>query len=154
MNVAARIKNELERAHYGEAWHGPALRPTVEGVTAQTAAARPIPGAHTIWEIVRHLTVWLAEVRARLNRPAKDLPPAEDFPPVEAATDEAWKQALAALDEAHAQLRDAVGGLSEERLREKVGGAEYSCFVMLEGAIQHHAYHGGQIALLKKAAAG
>jgi hypothetical protein len=151
MNVSHRMKGELERAHYGEAWHGPALRPTLAGVTAEMAGARPIPNAHTIWEIVTHVNVWLSEVRQRLGREATDLTPEQDWPPANGAGDAVWQQTLAALDEAHAQLRDAIGGLSEEQLRAKVPGTEYSSFVMLEGAIQHHAYHAGQIALLKKA---
>jgi hypothetical protein len=151
MNVSARMKNELERAHYGEAWHGPALRITLQGVTAEMAAARPIPSAHSIWEIVMHVHTWLTEVRRRLSDPARDLSPSEDWPPVDVSGEAAWQQTLAALDNAHGQLRDSLGDLSEERLREKVAGTEYSNYVMLEGAIQHHAYHAGQIALLKKA---
>ncbi len=150
MNVSHRLKGELERAHYGEGWHGPALRPTLEGVTAEMALARPVAGAHSILEIVMHVGVWLSEVRARLGREAKDLSPSQDWPAIDGGSEAAWRQTLAVLDEAHAQLRDAIGELSEEQLRAKVPGTEYSVFVMLEGAIQHHAYHGGQIALLKK----
>lgn len=150
MNVSHRMKGELERAHYGEAWHGPALRVSLAGVTSEMAAARPIPDAHSIWEIVTHVNVWLSEVRQRLQREARDLTPEQDWPPANGAGDAAWERTLAALDEAHGQLRDAIGGLSEEQLREKVGGTQYSAYVMLEGAIQHHAYHAGQIALLKK----
>jgi DinB superfamily len=151
MNVSHRMKGELERAHYGEAWHGPALRVVLQGVTADMALVRPITGAHSIWEIVMHVGVWLSEVRQRLGREAKDLSPSQDWPPIDGGSEAAWQQTLAALDEAHAQLRDAIGGLSEEQLRAKVPATEYSTFVMLEGAIQHHAYHAGQIALLKKA---
>jgi hypothetical protein len=150
MNVSQRMKNELERAHYGEAWHGPALRLTLAGVTAEMALARPIPGAHSIWEIVTHVGVWLSEARQRLGREAKDLSPSQDWPLIDGGSEGAWQRTLAALDEAHGQLRDAIGGLSEEQLRAKVGGTEYSAYFMLEGAIQHHAYHAGQIALLKK----
>jgi hypothetical protein len=150
MNIVVRLQNELERAHRGEAWHGPALRVTLEGITAEQAIARPIPNAHSIWEIVLHLRVWLVEVRQRLGREAQDLTQSEDWPAVDGSGEAAWQQALAALDAAHRELREAVGGLSEEGLRAKVGGTEYSNFFMLEGAIQHHAYHAGQIALLKK----
>ena len=150
MNIAARTKNDLERAHRGEAWHGPAFRPTLDGVTAEMAAARPIPNAHTIWEIVAHVTTWLAEVHRRLDHEAKDLTPQQDWPPVEKTGDAAWQQTLKTLDDTHAQLRDAIGNLTEEQLREKVRGTEYSNYFMLQGAVQHHAYHAGQIAILKK----
>ena len=51
----------------GPMWHGPALAEVLEGVTAERAAARPIPGAHTIWEIVLHIIAWAEIARARLK---------------------------------------------------------------------------------------
>jgi hypothetical protein len=43
------IVDQLERAFDGEAWHGPALMEILDGIDARTAAARPIPSAHSIW---------------------------------------------------------------------------------------------------------
>ena len=47
---AADLARELETLAHGDAWHGPALDELLEGVSAEMAAARPIAGAHTIWE--------------------------------------------------------------------------------------------------------
>jgi hypothetical protein len=47
----ARIDDELRRAYEGGAWHGPALREVLAGVSSETAAERPVPGGHTIWEM-------------------------------------------------------------------------------------------------------
>jgi uncharacterized damage-inducible protein DinB len=41
--------------------------------------------------------------------------------------------------------------LDEARLSEKIPGLEYSVDVLLHGVVEHGTYHGGQIALLKKA---
>ena len=41
--------------------------------------------------------------------------------------------------------------MTEKRLSERVPGKDYDFRYMLAGAVQHAAYHGGQIALLKKA---
>ena len=51
MSEIARILDQLTRAHEGGAWHRPALREVLEGVTAETAVARPLPAAHRTWEI-------------------------------------------------------------------------------------------------------
>ena len=50
-----RLEEQLRRAHEGEAWHGPSLLEALAGVSAEQAAARPIAGAHSIWELVLHL---------------------------------------------------------------------------------------------------
>lgn len=46
-----RIQDQLQRAYEGAAWHGPALQEVLNGVSASAAAARPLPHAHSIWEI-------------------------------------------------------------------------------------------------------
>ena len=51
-------------------------------------------------------------------------------------------------------LREVVALLDPARLEETAAGQNYSLAVMLHGVAQHMAYHGGQIALLKKLAAG
>ena len=56
MKESERIAEQLRRAWEGEAWHGPPLKEILAGVTAQQAAARPVGGAHAIWEIVLHIT--------------------------------------------------------------------------------------------------
>jgi hypothetical protein len=51
-----------------------------------------------------------------------------------------------ALDEA--QLDERIGDVRDRAL-----GSGVSRYVTLHGLVQHHAYHGGQISLLKKAIA-
>ena len=60
MPEVARILDQLHRAYEGPAWHGPALREILAGLTFETAAQRTIPDAHTIWELVLHITVWMS----------------------------------------------------------------------------------------------
>jgi hypothetical protein len=40
--------------------------------------------------------------------------------------------------------------LSDARLNEIVPGRDYSFYFLAHGIAQHNAYHGGQIALLRK----
>src|SRR5580700_939308 len=55
MSDASRIKQQLENAFNGPAWHGPSLMENLKGVSAEVAAAKPVTGAHSIWEIINHL---------------------------------------------------------------------------------------------------
>jgi hypothetical protein len=62
-----------------------------------------------------------------------------------------------ALARAHAELVEAAAAFPPAELEQVVGderdrplGAGVSYAVMLHGLAQHHAYHAGQIALLRK----
>lgn len=59
MSKSGQIADELRRAFYGEAWHGDSLFEILRGVTAAQAAARPITNAHSIWELVLHISAWM-----------------------------------------------------------------------------------------------
>ncbi len=147
----------LERTFRGGAWHGPSVAEALAGVDAAAAALRPLAGAHTIWEIVRHLTVWNEVPRRRIDgERLVDLPAGLDWPPAPGATTEAseaaWRAALVALEESHAALHARVRELSDAQLDEPVAGSDPTVRGMLLGVLQHDAYHAGQIALLKKAA--
>jgi uncharacterized damage-inducible protein DinB len=145
------ITNQLKAAFDGEAWHGPALMEVLDGVDAATAAAHPIPAAHSIWELVLHLATWERVIARRIQGEALMPSDEENFPPVRKPTDSAWREAVQMLQKTHAQLIHLVSAMKEAQLNNRVPGKDYDLRFMLTGAVQHAAYHGGQIALLKKA---
>jgi uncharacterized damage-inducible protein DinB len=151
MSETSRILDQLHRAYHGPAWHGPALGEILSGVTAEMAANRPLPDAHTIWEIVLHIAVWESVATRRLQgEEIPKLPPAQDWPAVLEANEAGWRRALDGLAEAQQNLESQIRGLEDARLREKVlGDRPYSIYTLLHGVIQHNLYHAGQIALLK-----
>ena len=151
MTETARIIDQLRRAHEGEAWHGPSLREALDGVTAAEAAARPVPGAHSIREIVAHLAAWEDTLRRRLAGEPLREPEERDWPDGD-GSDEEWQGLLRRLDERHRRLRDAVARLDDAGLDEAPYRGASTRYVTLHGAIQHTLYHAGQIVLLKKAA--
>jgi hypothetical protein len=151
--------DDLQRAYDGDPWHGPSLTRVLDGVDARLAAARPIARAHSIWELVLHLTSWTREVARRL-RGAAPAPPREgDWPSVPTPpTDDEWNRALSGLAAANRDLVAAVGESTTDRLAMRVGderdpalGSGQTYGAMVRGLAQHHAYHGGQIILLRRA---
>lgn len=153
MTEVERIGDQLRRAHEGEAWHGPALEEVLKGVDPQAALARPIAGAHSIWEIVLHVGVWESVVRRRISgEVVTDVPPEQDWPPVGATSDAAWKEALRGLRSAHDELQKVLARFNDRQLNEPVPGMGYNVYFTLHGVVQHALYHAGQIAILKKAA--
>jgi len=152
MKETARIADQLSRAYSGKAWHGPSLKFILRGVTAEQAAARPIPAAHSIWELVLHIAAWDRAVCERIVS-GKDttLPPEQNFPAVLDTSDIAWKKALKKLDQGHRALVSAIQDFKDSKLDRKLGNRDYSFYITMHGAIQHDLYHAGQIAILKKA---
>jgi uncharacterized damage-inducible protein DinB len=152
----ANIVDELQREHSGEPWHGSPLRQILKGLTAEGAAARPLPGGHSIWQLVLHITAWKNETRRRLSGAAASDPEEGDWPPVGDTSEERWRQALAALERAHTELVSAIRQVPEAQLTKPTndprapGGAGVSYYVLLHGIVQHDVYHAGQIAILKK----
>lgn len=151
MQEIKRIADQLKRVYEGEAWHGPSLRELLTGVTAEKAIQKPLAQAHSIWEIMLHISAWENAVRRRLEGEAVALSNEEDWPPVNDTSEAAWNNALAALKNGNKQLRETILRLNEARLNDIVPGGNYSVYYMLYGIIQHDLYHAGQIAILKKA---
>jgi len=146
-----RIAIEIGEALDGDAWHGPSLDKLLEGVTAEHAAHRPIPSAHNIWELVLHITSWANITRRRLTGGKVEPRKGENWPRPGRISERHWESARVALAESHERLRNVVATLSDEELAAKVPKGKRSVSNMLHGLTQHDAYHGGQIALLKKA---
>ena len=153
-----RILDELEREHEGDPWHGSPLRAILDGIDAAQAVKKPIPAAHSIWELVLHVTSWKQEVAQRVKGNTAGEPASGDWPAVGEPTEVRWRQALDGLERAHRDLLAAIESLPEAKLfeptkaeRDRPLGAGVSYYVLLHGIVQHDVYHAGQIALLKKA---
>lgn len=157
MSEISRIIDELEREYDGDPWHGSALVAILDGVSASQAGAKPIANAHSIWELVLHVTAWKNEVRMRLSGAPAGEPKEGDWPEVGESSDERWHAALERLRRAQRDLLADIQTLPEAKLfaptndpRDRKTGAGVSYYVLLHGAVQHDVYHAGQIALLKK----
>jgi len=141
----------LKRSLEGEAWHGPALEELLLDVTAERAAVKPAPSVHSIWEIVLHIISTQRLVCERLQGKPTVLPAEEDWPPNTDQSEAAWAGTKRELREITERLRQAVRLLDESRLEEPIVEGFSSIYVTLHGTVQHNLYHGGQIAVLKKA---
>ena len=161
MTERDRLVDQLEREIGGEPWHGPSLTNILEGVTAKQAAAKASPDAHSIWEILLHMTGWKREVARRAQGQTAAEPAGGDWPPVGEVSDARWHAARDDHFKAQRELVELVRGLSEAQLDTKVKGdtaayigAGVTVRANLYGILQHDVYHAGQIAILKKLAGG
>lgn len=161
MTERDRLVNQFEREIAGQPWHGPSLASILDGVTAEQAARKPSADAHSIWEILLHMTGWKREVTWRARGRKAGEPEHGDWPPVGEPSEPRWAEARADHLTAQRDLLDLVRSLSDDQLDAKVAGdttafigAGISVKATLYGLLQHDVYHAGQIALLKKMTVG
>lgn len=155
MSEVDRIRDQFRRAFDGDAWHGPSVMVLLNGVTAEQAAARPIPGAHTIWELTQHIRAWEGACLRRLNGDPAQLPDSEDWSGVNDHSEAAWEKTKQMLVDTHNKLLEALASIDDSRLDQPIMNHPEipfsSTYVTLHGGVQHDLYHAGQIAILKKA---
>jgi hypothetical protein len=143
----------LDTSFEKRAWHGPNLRGSIRGLTAEVAAWRPAPERHNVWEIVVHAAYWKYTVRRRLlgeKRGSFPLKGSNWFVRPESLTEEAWRADVALLDEMHRSMRAAVAALVPEELHKTPSGSKVSNLDLIAGIGAHDVYHAGQIQLLKR----
>ena len=151
MSEIDRIRDQFRRSLEGNAWHGPALDELLEKVTAAMASAKPVAGAHSIWEIVVHAAAWQSAALRMLQGQSVVLSQEEDWPPPAGSDDASWRRAVEQLRATNSALDAAMAALDDARLNDPVAARDYDVYFLLHGIIQHGLYHAGQIAILKKA---
>ena len=90
MTESVRLADQIRRAFEGNAWHGDSVLELLAGVSAKTAAAKPITNAHSIWELLLHIAAWDDAARRRTGGEAVTLSDAQNFPSVKEVSEAAW----------------------------------------------------------------
>lgn len=157
MSTKQLLIAELNAAVNGDPWHGPSLNDLLNNINWQSAIQHPIKNAHSIAELVLHIIAWTEEVTNRLDGNEPGMPQRGDWPQVKELDEVKWQSIIDELRTVNAQLAQKLETIPESFLLTKVGvnrdaplGTGITYEAMLSGLTQHHAYHGGQIALLSK----
>lgn len=147
--LAAMLTEILE----GEPWYASSLKGILHGISPVSAAARPLDGVHTIWEIAGHLDAWNRVCLRRATGETVPEPPV-NFPAPDAITPDEWRQVQVRLDESCRQIITHAASLGPAELVSTVPGKDYTVDFLFEGVAQHWIYHSGQIALLRRSLLG
>lgn len=150
MKQSERIEEQLRCVFEKNAWHGPALMELLSDIDSKKAFNKPIKSAHSIFEIVDHVTTWIITVRRRLEGENYNPNSDEDWKEFIDKNKKGWKDTIEWLERNYNELRKTILLLEDSQLDELAVGKEYSKYFMIHGGIQHITYHAGQIALLKK----
>jgi hypothetical protein len=152
-NEIATLLQAIDEGYERKAWHGPNLKGSIRGISAETASWRPRPDRHSIVDNVVHAAYWKYAVRRRLTgekRGSFPLKGSNWFKLPAPLSESTWKQFVALLDAEHHNLRKAVASFPAERLRLVAQGGKVSYLYVILGIAMHDVYHAGQIQLLKR----
>ena len=82
MDLETSLIEQLAATNAGEPWYGTSRSALLAGLSAEQAAEHSVPGVHSIWEEVLHMTSWTNEVRRRLDGQMPATPVEGDWPAV------------------------------------------------------------------------
>ena len=157
MTTSEKLSYELEKVISGDPWYGNNVYSIIEQVSFE-AAFEKVPGAaHTIAEIVLHMLAWTEEVLDRMNGLTSSIPTSGDWPPTGIPDEQKWHNYVNDLKLVNVNLIGLIQDFPEEKWNEPISdernselGTGVSHEAMVNGLIQHHIYHSGQIAILTR----
>ena len=150
MTEIEQLVDRYEQTMSVDAWYGDPIWKILQCIDAPCAAAELLPGTHTIWQLVMHMEFW---ERIAARRFAGPIVPEEagNFPATPAVNDAEWEKTLGSFRISNREFRQAISQLDANCLDKNTPGGQRSFRYELVGVLEHHIYHAGQIALLKKA---
>jgi uncharacterized damage-inducible protein DinB len=157
MTISEELSSKLQTILSGDPWYGPPVYKIIEGISFEAAYEKPPGSAHNIAEIVLHMIAWTEEVMDRMNGLPSGIPTSGDWPPTGAPDEQKWQNYVEDLKLVNVNLIGIIQKFSpeqwdelttDERDRELGTGVTYE--ELINGLIQHHIYHSGQIALLNR----
>jgi len=157
MTTSEKLQHELQNVLSGDPWYGNNVYSIIEQVSFEAAFEKPPGAAHTIAGIVLHMLSWTEEVLDRLNGKEASLPMSGDWPDTGAPDEQKWQNYVNDLKLVNVNLQRVIGEFPEERWNEPIDdkrepsvGNGVANEELVNGLIQHHVYHSGQIAILHR----
>ncbi len=142
------VANQLQRICDGKPWYGDSVAKILDGVTANQAARR-VGKAHTMWEIVKHVTGWAVVDRRRLQGENVREPAEGDWPRTGSNENE-WQSDVGFLLKSIRDLSAACGKLTDRDLEQTLARGSNTYREQMHGALQHVVYHAAQLGMLKR----
>ncbi|RYU89509.1 hypothetical protein EWM62_14405 [Mucilaginibacter terrigena] len=155
--IAQKLQNSLQQILSHDPWYGPATYDIIDNVSFEAAYELPPGSVHSIAGILLHMLGWTQEVTARMNGQAAGEPAGGDWPDPGHPDEAKWKQLIADFKLANVTLAGIIQNLPADKwdaptndARNREMGTGVSHESLIEGLVQHHVYHSGQIALLHR----
>lgn len=141
--------DQIENLFNGSPWFGPSWIETLEKVPSDDVNYRLEKGA-SIAGLLGHVVAWREYVARKLQGQEDfEITPGTDWPSG-VLDDKGWQDLVRRFVDIQQELLEGLSEFPSSMLDDKVSGREYSWAFMLQGIIDHDAYHLGQVNLLLK----
>jgi len=157
MSTSEKLSTQLQKILAGDAWYGSPVYTIIEGISFEAAYEKPQNSVHNIAEIVLHMIAWTEEVMDRMNGLPSGVPTSDDWPPTGAPDEQKWQNYVEDLKLVNVNLIGIIQNFPQEQWNETTVdernrelGTGVTFEELINGLIQHHIYHSGQIALLNR----
>jgi uncharacterized damage-inducible protein DinB len=157
MTTSDNLQAKLQSVLSGDPWYGPSTYSIVEQVHFEAAYEKPPGHAHSIAEIILHMIGWTIEVTERMQGKTATDPAGGDWPDAGKPYEQKWQTMVSDLKLANSTLSGVIQNFDKGKWPQPIGDFRNSALgigvtyeELVEGLIQHHIYHSGQIALLNR----
>jgi uncharacterized damage-inducible protein DinB len=141
---------QLQQLFEGGSWNNESFTEKLRAVDEQKAFKQPVPGKHSVAEIVWHCIYWRTVLIKRIQGDEEFRDKTcdnQNFLPLQLLQQKGWSSLLAEFKQSQESLIDLLGTKGDDFLEtEYHDGADYDYAV--EGIIHHDIYHLGQIGLV------
>ena len=145
-----RLKQEFSQLYDGDPWIDVQLKQTLKGISAEKAYKRIAEGRNSIWQILNHIIEWRRMILKRLSGTIVPVPEDNFIKEIPEISEAKWQQALKELAQTQQEWLEFFDKLQDEDLEKTYPGNGQRFYYLIQGIIQHDAYHLGQIVLLSK----
>ena len=155
MTTSEKLQQELEKVLSGRPWYGTGIYATIAKISFEAAYEKPPGSEHNIAEIVLHMVAWTEEVMDRMNGMTAGVPSSGDWPDTGKPDEQKWQNYVDDLKLVNVNLIGIIQNFPDEQWDEPIddqrGDRSLVTYeALINGLIQHHIYHAGQIALLNR----
>jgi uncharacterized damage-inducible protein DinB len=145
MRQTQKIADSYRAATVKAAWYGPSLAELLAKISPELASTPPIPGAHSISELLQHLLLWNERIRNTSDsNPLPPWQPEKDW----AGQQIPWNELVSRWNQSRELLEDKIRNFPIDDLAKQVPGRNYPYETMFHGVVEHTVYHSGQIAMV------
>jgi uncharacterized damage-inducible protein DinB len=157
MSIAEKLETSLQSILAHEPWYGPATYDIIDGISFEAAYEKPPGSVHNIAGILMHMLGWTQEATERMHGKEAGDPAGGDWPDPGQPDQQRWQHLINDFKLANVTLAGVIQSFPAEKWGAPTNDKRYSATgegvtyqELIEGLIQHHIYHSGQIALLNR----
>jgi uncharacterized damage-inducible protein DinB len=146
------IISGLQSVTNGEPWFGRSVYQILNEIDPSIVYKKPNENSHSLIELLYHMNTWTEFTLKRIEKDSiQDMAAFEkmDWREIDPAI-HSWEKGLVEFKSLNKNIILLLNKKDDAFLQEPVEYRKYNFEVLLNGLIQHHIYHLGQVAYVKK----